>query len=82
MDIKTYILAMGYIGLVSDSCMHLRGNYAAGTLVIIVLYVVDMGIAAQHQKILINVSIKFKKFLHQAEYERLRRAKEVIKDAN
>ena len=55
MSISTYILAMGVIRLVSNSCMYVRGNYAAGTLVIIDLYVDEMGIAAQQQKILNQV---------------------------
>ena len=59
MDINTYISAMGFIGVVSDSCMYVRGSYAIGTLVIIILYVDDMGIAAQPPKILNQVKIGF-----------------------
>ena len=51
MDINTFILGVGFIRFVSDSCMSAKGSYAIGTLAIIVLYVDDMDIAAQHQKI-------------------------------
>jgi hypothetical protein len=59
MDINNYILGMGFIRLVTDSCMYMRGTYAAGTLVLIVLYVDDMGIAAQNQKLLNQVKNGF-----------------------
>ena len=57
MDIN--ILAMGYSCLVSDSCMYVRSNYDEETLVIIVLYLDDMNIAFQHQKILNRVKNGF-----------------------
>ena len=58
-DIKTGILAMGFIRLVSDFYMYVQGYYASGTLVIIVLYVNDMSISAQHQKFLNQVKHGF-----------------------
>ena len=44
MGIITYTADMMLIRLVSDSWVYVRSDYAAGTLVIIVLYVVDMGV--------------------------------------
>ena len=50
MGINTYILSLEFTRLVTDLCVHVWRSYGLGTLVIIVLYVNDMGIAAQNMK--------------------------------
>ena len=52
MFISIYILPMGFIHVVSDSCMYVRGNYAVLLPNAIILYVDDMSIAAKHRKVL------------------------------
>jgi hypothetical protein len=54
-DINTYLLSLGFTQLKTDSCMYVRGSYGLGTLVILVLYVDDMGIAAMNMKLLNKV---------------------------
>ena len=51
-DINTYMESIGFTRLRTDPCIYVRGNYGLGTLIIILLYVDDMGIAAQTIKLL------------------------------
>ena len=59
MGINTYILSSGFTRLVTDSWMYVRGSYALGTLVMIDLYVDDMGIAAQNMKMVNKIKNNF-----------------------